>query len=219
MTRPSRPLLASVGAVLFLACLVLGAVVNHDPPSIDVWFVEAFRGEHDELLGRIIKPVTDVFGPALALALMVALVFGFGYFTGLGDGARAGVMVRAALVLGLSWAVVQLKGVFARTRPRVFPGESFPSGHVTAVTAVAVTTVVLIVWSGWKLARWLPSALAFIVLLAASCRVMLGVHYLTDVIGGVLGALGMGLLVAAAVWPSRVQNGHDGGVVSSREPS
>ncbi|WP_086825260.1 phosphatase PAP2 family protein [Allokutzneria sp. NRRL B-24872] len=201
MTAPSRPLLATVGGVLFAACVVLGSLVDTHPPSIDVWFVEAFRGEHDELLGRIIKPVTDVFGPALALTLMVTLVFGFGYYTGVGDRARAGVVVRAALVLGLSWAVVQLKAVFTRTRPRVFPGESFPSGHVTAVTAVAVTVVVLIVWSGRELARWLPGALAFVVLLAASCRVMLGVHYLTDVIGAFMGALGVGLLVSAAVWP------------------
>ncbi|SDN59189.1 phosphatase PAP2 family protein [Allokutzneria albata] len=213
MRAPSRPLLATIGGALFATCLVLGTLVSNNPPTIDVWFVEAFRGEHDQLLGQIIKPITDVFGPALALTLMVTLVFGFGYYTGLGDDVRAGVMVRAALVLGLSWAVVQLKGVFVRTRPRVFPGESFPSGHVTAVTAVTVTVVVLIVWSGRELARWVPGALAFVVLLAASCRVMLGVHYLTDVVGGFVGALGVGLLVSAAVWPP------DKGVLSSREPS
>ena len=60
--------------------------------------------------------------------------------------------------------------------------ESFPSGHSTTVFATAVAV-------GFLSPRWFPLALAIALLIGLS-RIVVGMHYPTDVIGGaLLGAL------------------------------
>ena len=101
---------------------------------------------------------------------------------------RAGVLLVAA-TLG-AWVLdVELKGLFDRVRPTFddplarSSGPSFPSGHamVAAAAAIACALVVRrrVVWVG---------AVAFTIVIAAT-RVLLGVHWLSDVVvGAVLGA-------------------------------
>jgi undecaprenyl-diphosphatase len=104
-----------------------------------------------------------------------------------------------ALEAGL---VALLKLAFARARPEgailaASEGFSFPSGH----TAAAATLACALVWMGMR--RWrhrglvalLVAGTLWVALMAAS-RVTLGVHYLSDVLGGA----GVGLMVAAAVF-------------------
>ena len=114
---------------------------------------------------------------------------------------KAGVMSAVALVFSLTFTNLLIKPLVARTRPYELidglviliekPHDfSFPSGHTTAAFA-----------TGWVMFRQLPKkvgipALIYVFLMAFS-RLYFGVHYPTDVLGGIV--LGV-LYAAAAMW-------------------
>ncbi len=134
---------------------------------------------------------------------------------------------RLALFLGTTTALgvavdTLLKALVGRARP-VFPdpfarasGESFPSGHAMGATVLfgALLLVFLPMLSsiGRRWAFGLAAVAAFGVGLS---RVVLGVHYPSDVVGGWL--LGLAWLAAAAATFSvfRVESGQPG-VVTMR---
>lgn len=109
----------------------------------------------------------------------------------------------AFLTMMVSWNLaLDVKLLVQRARPVVedavarAPGFSFPSGHA-ANTAAATTAVVILVWpllgsTGRRIAVVTGAAL---VLVTGVDRVMLGVHYPSDVLGGFL--LGTGLVLAS----------------------
>lgn len=91
----------------------------------------------------------------------------------------------------------ELKHYFARARPDVAEmlrhasGYSFPSGHAmgSTITFGALTYLAFRLTSKW---RWQSAALAFaitLVLSVALSRVYLGVHWISDVGGGVVAGL------------------------------
>jgi membrane-associated phospholipid phosphatase len=69
------------------------------------------------------------------------------------------------------------------------PGASFPSGHATTAAAAALVVIVL-TWPHLAgRARWLVASGAALVAVAVSfSRLILGVHFLSDVVGGCLAA-------------------------------
>jgi undecaprenyl-diphosphatase len=77
-------------------------------------------------------------------------------------------------------------------------GYAFPSGHATAATLFAF----LVVWMAARHLRrrqlHLPIAATMIVWASCVClsRLVLGVHYLTDVVGGI----GLGLMIGGVVF-------------------
>ncbi|HEX7071906.1 MAG TPA: phosphatase PAP2 family protein [Rhodothermales bacterium] len=102
-----------------------------------------------------------------------------------------------------SAAVVGFKTLFARTRPTVEAaaelGHSFPSGHAFA----AITFYGLMVYLVWRHVRsdWIriPLTILFVVIvvLVALSRIMLRVHWVSDVIGGL--TLGLAWLICSIV--------------------
>ncbi len=117
------------------------------------------------------------------------------------DTARA-CWAGATVLVG--WALSNLlKELVRRARPvldepvEVAHGYSFPSGHATN-TALMTTVLVLLVWPALR-SRGLRvaavSTAAVLTLLTALDRVMLGVHYPSDVVAGML--LGVGFALAS----------------------
>ena len=92
--------------------------------------------------------------------------------------------------------VFALKTLIRRQRPagewggiyRQFDPHSFPSGHATRAAMLAVLGLALApAWFGWLLVVWAP--------LVCAARVMTGVHYISDILGGIV----LGLLMAPAM--------------------
>jgi len=107
------------------------------------------------------------------------------------------------VVVGQNLIVNTVKVLVDRERPPVphlapSSGFSFPSGHAAAAAATWAA-VVLVLGRGRpvRVKAWLAAGAGLVTVAVAASRVLLGVHWLTDVIGGV--ALGFGWFVACSV--------------------
>jgi membrane-associated phospholipid phosphatase len=77
-------------------------------------------------------------------------------------------------------------------------GFSYPSGH-TASAAATYAAIALVLGRGrpWRVKAWLGIAAAVVALAVGASRVLLGVHWLTDVVGGA--ALGFGWFAVCSI--------------------
>ncbi len=109
----------------------------------------------------------------------------------------------AIVLIGEKLIVNGLKAVIDRQRPAVMPlvsfdGPSFPSGHAAAAAAVWPAVALILGRNRPRVVRASFAAVAALIAIAvASSRALLGVHWLTDVIGGL--AVGYGWFVIVAV--------------------
>jgi membrane-associated phospholipid phosphatase len=108
-----------------------------------------------------------------------------------------------AVILGQNLIANGVKLLLHRERPPVphlagSSGWSFPSGH-SASAAATYAALALLAGRGrrWPVKAWLGTAAAGVAALVAASRVLLGVHWLTDVIAGV--ALGLGWFVVCSI--------------------
>lgn len=113
---------------------------------------------------------------------------------------RRDALLTAALVIGALAVVFAVKSLVAEHRPPqrlwVIPPDtemSFPSGHATVAAAVAISLILLTRGALRPLA--IVAGVLFAALVAFA-RMYLGVHYLSDVIGGFITATGVALLVS-----------------------
>ena len=93
-----------------------------------------------------------------------------------------------------------LKDIFDRPRPELFEQRgqhawaAFPSGHAIASISVLLTVAILLRRErGW---RWPMRAAVALLVISLYSRLYLGVHWPTDIVGGVL----VGLLWLAATY-------------------
>lgn len=98
--------------------------------------------------------------------------------------------------LGSAAAVHFLKHMFARPRPHyervLVDGYSFPSGHAAVSTAIGVTLSFLLYKSNIRHKNKIIFAIIIWVFIIYMSRIYLGVHYLSDILGG----LAVGLVFA-----------------------
>ncbi len=118
-------------------------------------------------------------------------------------------LVAAAPIAAASAGLAELitKQIVQRPRPRTSAltgasGYSFPSGHTAGFTALVVAAVGVMVMLALDRRYGLLWALGagIFALAVATSRVLLGAHWLSDVIGGLLlgAAVGMGATIMAA---------------------
>jgi membrane-associated phospholipid phosphatase len=201
--------LLAAGALLVAAFLLLGVAVSGAPGWLDVTVANALGGGWQATPGRVAYYVGLVLGPALPFAFSAFLIGMMIISWRRARPATAWLLARCFALMWLCRTVSGVKVLYDRERPRPYPGYSYPSGHVTSVTCVAVGAVVVCLWLVPKLVRWVVAVSAVAVLVTMLSRVVLDVHWCTDVVGAVLGVVGVGLVagVGLRVLPVRAGAG------------
>lgn len=203
LTIPARPLGWTVAVCVVAFAALLGLVAAHWPPlltgdqaadsaaHLDVlaqpWLLAAAR----TVTTAGSSLVVDVVAVVAALALLIIRRW------------RDAVLVVVAR-LGELASTSAVKELLARPRPTLLNpvdhagGYSFPSGHAAGSAAVYGALVVLVLP---RVARWaramLLAAGALLIGAVAASRVLLGVHYPSDVVAGA--ALGLAWVGVAAL--------------------
>jgi undecaprenyl-diphosphatase len=184
------------GAAGIAAMAVLGAVVRDRWSPLDTWVLRDARLPADAPLIGAVEAAAGVAVLLAAAGLVFAVV------ATLRRHAAGRELWRHAVLLAACAAVAATQVLFQRSGP---PGAgqdwTYPSGHATAVTAVAVTAIVLCHRAA---PRWVLPVLvveALVVVVTTASRVVLGEHFPTDVLGAVAGVVGVGLVVTALVIP------------------
>ncbi len=197
--------LAAVGGIALFALMAIPAA-SGETRAFDRDILLALRqsdnvaataGPH--WLGVLMPAITELAGTPLLTVLTIVLA---GYF--ITKRASGSLAILLAVVIGQSIVVQLLKGAFGRERPDFLPhlveatSPSFPSGHSASAAAVFLTLAAFIAHETRSASvRVYVFLVAIILALAvAFSRVFVGVHYPTDVIGG----LGVGAAWAAFIW-------------------
>jgi undecaprenyl-diphosphatase len=144
---------------------------------------------------RIVTHAGDTITVVAIAVLVVALLLWAGH--------RRLALFVTTVVVG-QWAIANVaKEVVKRARPDLdplsgFSGFSFPSGHSTAAAAtyLALALVVIALRPAWMRPALVAVAVSIAVAVGAS-RALLGVHWFSDVIGGLV--LGWAWCVICAV--------------------
>jgi undecaprenyl-diphosphatase len=117
----------------------------------------------------------------------------------------------AAAFLGAAGLYDIVKPAVGRARPPAALqvggpdiGRAFPSGHATqSISFYAMLAVVLIIWYAPRHRRVFAVAAALIILVIGASRLYLGVHWLTDVLGGY--ALGLAWFAIVTIATHRLE--------------
>lgn len=197
---------AGIGCLTIL--VLVGLAVRDRVPGLDAWALRSARSAPGSTISNgatIFSAISTPLGVAvLAAAASLALW------------QRRGAAIMPLLRLGVLFVVscltVLLQDVFQRQGPTSVPDWSYPSGHVVIMTAIAVTAVVASAQLAAPRRRLVWAAAGLAVAITAASRVALGEHFLTDVVGAVLGTVGTGLLMSAALGMVPAPNAHDGRV-------
>jgi undecaprenyl-diphosphatase len=157
---------------------------------------------------RFWRGLSAVLSPAVLRTALLVVAGLFLYRRWIGP-----AVLCAGASLGSLALVTAVKDGVGRLRPVVpvpvaaAPGASFPSGHAASAAAAALVLIVLVWPRVSGRARWLVVAGAALVAGAVSySRLILGVHFLSDVVGGCLGAAALvfGLVALLRVnWQGR----------------
>lgn len=207
----TRAVLAGIGSGTLLAAPVLvlaylvraesGPVIRLDQQVISA-ATELTRGS--PLLRDVLVLWQEAFRAIwvnLAVTLVCIWVWRRRGLAGRALWAFATLMAAWALGLGAKLLVQRARPVLVEELTRA-PGYSFPSGHATNTT-VAGVVLLLLLWPllGRRGRVVVPAAVGVAVAVTAADRVLLGVHFPSDVVAGVL--FGVAMAVGSFVGYSR----------------
>jgi undecaprenyl-diphosphatase len=187
-------------ALLLMTVAVWGAIAlseavkEGETARWDRWLLESARLPDD--LAKMKGPVwlSEVVREITALGSFVFLAgstISVASFLWLSRKRRTAVFLTIAVLSG-GVASSMLKLVFSRPRPDVVPhlshvaSASFPSGHsmVSAVTYLTLGGIVMAVVEGRLLKMYVLGMAVLLTALVGISRVLLGVHYPSDVLAG-----------------------------------
>lgn len=178
--------------VLFVVALVVGTILStvDDDGGFGGWDVAAAEFGRDNATDAsttVLEAITDLGGTGYLLTGMALL----GVYHGLRRKDWGPGTYLAVVGVGISLLNNGLKLIIDRERPDIaqlsgHAGSSFPSGHSAAAAACWAAIALVIARRRGRDGRILLSFVAVTVAVAvAATRVLLGVHWLSDVIAGV----------------------------------
>lgn len=202
---------ALIAAAVCWTCfaIVVYAVTHDLTGAYDRWGLMSYRTGADlhprgpELIFESVRDVTSLGGVFLrnlfAIAAVVALLF---------LKLRREAFLYAATVIGGWLANTGVKLLVGRDRPQIVPhlteagGESFPSGHSFSAAVVWIgMAIAFAALSRRHSVRYTVIGAAMVLsAMVAWSRVMLGVHFPSDVVAGWLGGAGWAFLAAAVLY-------------------
>jgi membrane-associated phospholipid phosphatase len=202
--RVKTPLLAALACALLIAPLAVAAYSLGPFQRVDMRILLHLRREEGAIdaLASVLVNLGDLVPLLILLATVCAI--------GLRAGRRREVLAALGVVAGANLTTQLLKATLEHARYKAFEHgielpwpNSFPSGHTTAAASIAVALLLVV-----PAAHRLAAALLGVVLTAVVglAVVILGWHYPSDVLGGLLvvGAWGF----AALAW-LRLRAGRD----------
>lgn len=166
----------AVAAVLVISWVLVGLP---ETTGLDMWVHDGLP--RPEWLRATAFVVSLVLGPTIGWAFAAVLFV-------LAWRRRDPRLWKALALHALCCATLLTRFLFDRVRPVEYHLPSYPSGHTVAVASVGFTMVVLLK----RGVLWAVLA----VLVAGFARIVLEMHWVTDVVGAVLGVTGVGLLAA-----------------------
>lgn len=202
--------------------VVSDVAARSDLVSIDSPIVQYFAEHREPWVTSTAEWVTQLGSLTVLLPLLAVVAAGWLVRTG-----RWGVALFFVLaVAGAVVAIDALKDLVERGRPPTqfavhdASGLAFPSGHTALATvafgALAYIHGSVVRWWSVRVAIW--AAAVTVMLLVGFSRLYLGVHWLSDVLGGyALGAVWLGIVVTAFGTSTRFHRLYIVG--SSDEPS
>ena len=200
---------AMVGAffvVLFAAALGVGWVLSgtDDGSGIARWDMAAAEWGRDNATDTsttVLDALTD-FGSTIPLISVMVLI---GVYHAVRRNDRGPAIYLAIVGVGVTLINNALKLIVDRDRPDIaqlagHAGPSFPSGHSAAAAACWAAIALVVARRASRNGRFLAATLAAVVtVVVATTRVLLGVHWLSDVVAGVVVGWAWFLLSTIAV--------------------
>ncbi|MEE6263062.1 phosphatase PAP2 family protein [Plantactinospora sonchi] len=190
------------GAAALATVSLVGVLLGDDVPPLDAWLLHHLYAGPGAATAAVATAISGA-GTLAALALLLVVT---GRLLWRERRRAVGSIARHLVLLAGSATTLLLQVVFQRPGPPVAAADwTYPSGHAVVVTAAALTAVLL----AWPLStRWRRPVLTIgvgAVLLVSASRVLLGEHYLIDVVAAVTATAGVGLLLATVLrlWPAR----------------
>lgn len=204
MAPARRAAVVSLGAAAVFALLAAGVLAGAWRPldySLMRWAAALHRSAVDRVMGVVTELGSGPVLTALVAGVCLWLVQWRDYSAAV---TVAGMVIVADLLSSL------FKTLFARPRPELFAGVlvpqsyAFPSGHATATMAAFGMVAVVVTRYRPDLRLLAPVAAAIIIVAVGASRVLLGVHWPTDVLAGfALGAVPLGAGAAVLAWRDR----------------